>query len=250
MSKIYTAAIIVIGNEILSGRTKDKNINYLANKLVKRGIALLEVRVIPDVQDVIISTLHETKDKFTYVFTTGGIGPTHDDITSLSVAKAFDVPLVTNKEAYSLLEDRYGADDFTQPRRKMAHTPKGAELIPNPVSVAPGFIIDNVYVMAGVPVVMQAMVDHVIPTLKGGEPVLSNSVPSRFPESVIAEGLGDIQDKYQSSGVDIGSYPYFRDGHLGVNVVVRASDKHALVLATKEVELMISIIEEDALSED
>lgn len=242
MDKIYKAAMIVIGNEILSGRTQDKNINYIANKMVSCGVVLSEVRIVPDIEETIIDTIHDLKDKVDYVFTSGGIGPTHDDITSESVAKAFDVPLETNEEAYQILLDFYGEKDFTEPRQKMAKTPKGAELIPNPVSAAPGYKIENVYVMAGIPSILQAMADHIAVNLQGGAIIHSCTVPSRFPESVIAPGLSDIQAKFDV--IDIGSYPYFKDGELGVNVVLRSSNETLLSQAVMDVEILISALED------
>ncbi len=240
MGKTYKAAMLVIGNEILSGRTQDKNINYLANKLGEQGISFVEVRIVPDIEEKIVEALKSLKEQVDYVFTSGGIGPTHDDITSECVAKACGVAFGTHPEAFEILEAHYGKEEFNAPRRKMAMTPQGAELIPNPVSAAPGFIIDNIYVMAGVPRIMQAMVDHVVPSLAGGALVKSENVPCFYPESKIAEGLGDIQKKFPD--VDIGSYPYFKDGKTGVNVVLRSSNEESLTKAKEDVEDMISSI--------
>ena len=240
MGKTYKAAMLAIGNEILSGRTQDKNINYLANKLGEQGISFVEVRIVPDIEEKIVEALKSLKEQVDYVFTSGGIGPTHDDITSECVAKACGVAFGTHPEAFEILEAHYGKEEFNAPRRKMAMTPQGAELIPNPVSAAPGFIIDNIYVMAGVPRIMQAMVDHVVPSLAGGALVKSENVPCFYPESKIAEGLGDIQKKFPD--VDIGSYPYFKDGKTGVNVVLRSSNEESLTKAKEDVEDMISSI--------
>jgi len=237
MGKIYTAAMIVIGNEILSGRTQDKNINYVAVKMVECGVALKEVRVIPDIEDVIIRTVNEMRSAFDYVFTSGGIGPTHDDITSETIAKAFDVEWRSDARAYQILSDHYGAEEFSLARQKMAMIPVGADLIPNPVSAAPGFNIGNVYVMAGVPRIFQAMVDHVAAGLKGGDIVQSRTVLSNHAESVIAEGLGIVNDKYPT--VDIGSYPHFKEGKLGVNVVLRSSDVTSLDGAEQDVKVLV-----------
>ncbi len=239
MDKSYTAALIVIGNEILSGRTQDKNINYIANKMVDHGIALVDVRIIPDVEEDIIATVRALKDKVTYLFTTGGIGPTHDDITSENVAKALDIPLEKNEQAYEMLETFYGKDAFTPPRQKMAYLPRGAELIPNPISTAPGFISENVYVLAGVPSIMQAMIEHVVCIIEGGDVVLSKTVSSSFPETVLAEELSRIQECYKGQ-VEIGSYPYFKDGGSGVNIVLRSSDEAVLDRVVLEVEYLIS----------
>lgn len=237
MGKQYTAAMIVIGNEILSGRTQDLNINYVAKKLVECGVVLAEVRIIPDVESVIISTIGELYEKVDYIFTSGGIGPTHDDITAASVAKAFDVVLEEHPEARSLLLEHYGENDLSAARLRMARIPVGAELIPNPVSVAPGFIIENTHVMAGVPRIMQAMMDHVACTLKGGAVIQSHTVSCTLTESVIAKELTAIQDDWKH--VDIGSYPYFKDGVLGVNIVLRSSVESDLVQAAGDVSDMV-----------
>lgn len=238
--KRYKAALVVIGNEILSGRTQDKNINYIAEKLVERGIALVEVRVIPDVEDKIISTIKALKPEVDYILTTGGIGPTHDDITSECIAKAFGVPFEINPQAFKILEKHYGADDFTPARQKMAMTPKGATLIANPVSAAPGFIIENVYVMAGVPRIMQAMLDDILPKLQGGAVMRSLTVSCDLPESRIAIGLGDIQKQWPD--VEIGSYPFFQDGKIGVSIVLRCTEDECLVKAGDDVRMLIENI--------
>lgn len=237
MGKQYTAAMIVIGNEILSGRTQDLNINYVANKLVECGVVLAEVRIIPDVESIIISTIRELDDQVDYIFTSGGIGPTHDDITAASVAKAFDVELEEHPEARALLLAHYGENDLSAARLRMARIPVGAELIPNPVSVAPGFIIESTHVMAGVPRIMQAMMDHVACTLKGGAVIQSRTVSCALTESVIAKELTDIQEGWKN--VDIGSYPYFKDGVLGVNIVLRSSVESDLEQAVKDVSEMV-----------
>lgn len=238
MDKQYTAALVVIGNEILSGRTQDKNINYVAVKLGEIGVSLVEVRVIPDVESKIIDTLHALQDEVDYIFTSGGIGPTHDDITASCVAKAFGVPHEVDARAYAILEKHYGAAEFSPARQRMAMIPKGAGLIPNPVSAAPGFIIGNVYVMAGVPRIMQAMIDHVVQNLKGGAIIQSRMVTSFTPESKIALDLEEIQKRHID--VEIGSYPFFQDGKVGVSIVLRCTDVGALSEAEKEVEVMFS----------
>lgn len=238
MSKTYSAAMIVIGNEILSGRTQDKNINYIACKLVECGVALVEVRIVPDIEDTIVNTLRELKSKVDYVFTSGGIGPTHDDITAYCVAKAVGSELEENAQARELLLEHYGEAELNEARLRMAQIPKGASLIPNPVSAAPGFQIENIYVMAGVPRIMQAMMDHVVTYLQGGDVIQTRTVPSMHPESKLAKALGDLQDTY--AGVDIGSYPYFKDGHLGVNVVLRSSDVDLLDMVESAVQELIS----------
>lgn len=236
MDKQVKAALIVIGNEILSGRTQDKNINYVAVKLAEVGVSLAEVRVIPDIEGRIVDAIHDLQDKVDYIFTSGGIGPTHDDITAASVAKAFGVPHEIDVRAYEILEKHYGAAEFSTARQRMAMIPKGAALIPNPVSAAPGFIIGNVYVMAGVPRIMQAMIDHVVQSLKGGAIIQSRTVTSHTPESKIALDLEEIQKRHMD--VEIGSYPFFQDGKVGVSIVLRCIDEDALGKAEKEVEAM------------
>ncbi len=239
MSKEYTAAMIVIGNEILSGRTQDVNINYVAKKLVERGIILSQVRIIPDIEAEIIGAINDLKNKVDYVFTTGGIGPTHDDITAQSVANAFGLDLEVSEQAKEFLLNHYddGSGELSSSRLKMAKVPVGASLIPNPISGAAGFIVENIYVMAGVPAIMQAMMDHVVLMLKGGEVAHSRTVFCDLGESVIAHDLGVIQSKYKN--VDIGSYPYFAEGRRGVNIVLRSCDGDSLDLAEKAVSLIV-----------
>ncbi len=233
----YTAALVIIGNEILSGRTQDTNTPWIAERLTGRGIVLSEVRVIADIEKEIIHAINELRAKFDYVFSTGGIGPTHDDITAESVAKAFGLPLERNAEAYKALEKHYGAEDVTPPRAKMAMIPRDAQLIPNPVTAAPGFCIDNVYVMAGVPRIMQAMLDHILGTIDAGKPIMSNTVACTLTESAVAEDLTALQEKYAK--VQIGSYPHYRGGVFGLSLVLRATDADALEKATIE---LIAII--------
>ena len=237
MAKQYTAAMIVIGNEILSGRTQDLNVNYVANKLVECGIILSEVRIITDVENAIITTIRDLCDQFDYIFTSGGIGPTHDDITATSVAKAFGVEVEENAEARALLLAHYGENDLITARLRMARIPVGAALIPNPVSAAPGFVIENTYVMAGVPRIMQAMMDHVASNIKGGAVIRSKTVSCGLTESAIASELSKVQDSWES--VDIGSYPYFKDGGLGVNIVLRSHIEDDLNQAVDDVSKMI-----------
>ena len=176
VSNTFTAALIIIGNEILSG---------IAERLTERGIVLSEVRIIPDREEVIIKTVKEVSEGYNYVFTTGGIGPTHDDITAESVAKAFGADLVKNEEAYATLIEHYGKDDLTPPREKMAYIPKKATLIPNPVTAAPGFVLENVHVMAGVPRIMHAMLDHVLGSIQAGSPIFSTTVACGLAESAL-----------------------------------------------------------------
>ena len=226
-------AVLVIGNEILSGRTVDKNINWIAEQMTKHGVPLSEVRIVPDIEAKIVEALNALRGEYDYVFTTGGIGPTHDDITAASVALALGVEFERHEQAYNVLLDYYGRAELTEARATMADMPRGAELIPNPVSGAPGFYIDNIFVMAGVPRIMQAMLEDVITKIKPGKEILSNTVFCDLQESKVAEGLKKIQASYDS--VDIGSYPSFRGGILNVSVVLRGTDGPAIREATKQV---------------
>lgn len=232
-----TAALIIIGNEILSGRTQDKNLAFLATELSAIGVPLREVRVIPDVEDTIIDTINTMRRAFTYIFTTGGIGPTHDDITTACVAKAFGVKLHRHPEAERALLAHYTPDQVNEARMKMADVPEGASLIKNPVSAAPGFCIGNVYVMAGVPRIMQAMFDAIRPTLQGGPAVVSESVTTTLPEGTLAEGLTAIQHRYPDT--DIGSYPYFRQGGFFTTLVVRSPDAARNKAAMADIKALI-----------
>lgn len=233
-----TAGLLIIGNEVLSGRTQDVNVKFLATRLAELGIPLREVRIIPDVAEIIITTVNETRARFTYLFTTGGIGPTHDDITSECVAAAFGVPWEPHPEAWALLEARYPPGGFNAARQRMATMPRGARLITNPVSVAPGFEIGNVFVMAGVPQVMRGMFDWLAPRLKGGPSVISRAVHVvGLAEGVLAAGLGAIQAEHPE--LELGSYPFYRADGNGVAVVAKGTDAGAAEAAIREVaELM------------
>ncbi len=226
----YSAALVIIGNEILSGRTQDSNTPWIAERLTTQGIILGEVRIISDIEEEIIAAVNMLRTKYDYVFTTGGIGPTHDDITAESIAKAFGVPLERNEEAFRMLEEHYGLEELTPPRAKMSLIPAGARLIPNPVTAAPGFIIENVHVMAGVPRIMHAMLDHVMGMITAGKPILSNTVACSLPEGTVAEDLERLQEKYPQ--LQMGSYPHYRGGVLGLSLVLRGTDKDALGAAT------------------
>ncbi|HDL16228.1 MAG TPA: competence/damage-inducible protein A, partial [Rhizobiales bacterium] len=217
---IVTAALIVIGDEILSGRTRDRNIGYIAEYMTRIGIRLREVRVVGDVEDEIVDALNALRAAYDYVFTTGGIGPTHDDITAESVAKAFGVPIEIDERAVALMRERYEAKDLTETRLRMARIPQGAELIENSVSRAPGFMIGNVIVMAGVPKIMQVMLDDVAPRLRTGRKLLTRSVRVDRPEGEMAPGLAKLQEEF--SDVPMGSYPFFENGRLGTNLVLRS----------------------------
>ncbi len=223
---MVTACALIIGNEVLSGRTQDANLAFLGESLNDLGIRLMEARVIPDIPEAIVAAVNEVRARFDYVFTTGGIGPTHDDITAECVARAFGVALIRNPEAEAILVDFYGRAELNEGRLRMANTPENAVLIENPISKAPGFQIGNVFVMAGIPRVMRAMFETLRPRLKGGRPLLSLSLTVNLPESVMAPGLGTIQD--QHAGVEIGSYPFQKDGRFGVRLVMRAPDSEDL----------------------
>lgn len=238
--KIYTAAVIIIGNEILSGRTLDKNTQHIAQKLNEAGVVVREARVIPDCRKAIIETVQKLSAAHDYVFTTGGIGPTHDDITAECVAAAFDAALEENADARAMLVRHYDAGELTEARLKMAQIPVGASLIDNPVSGAPGFNIGNVYVMAGIPSIMQAMLDNILPTLKGGASVLSETLSFVIQESVIAPVLSKVQADHPD--LDIGSYPYFKDGQHGVSVVIRGYDQGDIDAAAGKVQGFVNQI--------
>lgn len=235
---VVTAAFLVIGDEILSGRTKDKNIGFVADYMTSIGIDLKEVRVVPDEKPAIVSALNALKKSYDYVFTSGGIGPTHDDITAECVAEAFQVPLILDPRAVAILEKHYPPGQFTPARQRMARIPEGADLIENQVSKAPGFKIGNVHVMAGVPSIMQAMMDEIAPTLKTGSKMLSETVAADLPESKIAERLAIIQDSHPTTL--IGSYPNASNGKFTTQIVVRSRDKYAIEAAVKDVAHAVS----------
>ncbi len=235
-----TACVLVIGNEILSGRTQDKNINYLAKGLNEIGVRLREVRVVPDIRDTIVATVNDCRAAFDYVITTGGIGPTHDDITSECVAEAFGVGMYRDPDVVALLASYMKSGDLNEARLRMATFPDGAELIHNPVSAAPGYRVDNVFVLAGVPQIMQAMFEGSKHLLAGGAPMLSRAVSVMLGEGVIAEGLGDLQKRYPD--IDIGSYPAMRRRRFGVSVVLRGTDVARLDAALADLkELLIGL---------
>ena len=222
--RVWTAALVVIGDEILSGRTQDKNVAQLATWLNDHGIRLAEVRVVPDDIERIGEAVNALRVKHDYLFTTGGIGPTHDDITVDAVAAAFGVPVVIHPEARRILEDYYRGrpGGLTDARMRMARTPEGAELLRNPYSGAPGIKIGNVYILAGVPNIAASMLEALTGTLEGGRPVVSVTVGARAPESDVADLLRETEAAHP--GVSIGSYPFFRDGRYGSNFVVRSED--------------------------
>lgn len=233
-----TAAVVIIGNEILSGKTRDDNLSFLGSRLSDLGIELREARVVPDEEQIIISTLNEYRERYSYVFTTGGIGPTHDDITAATIARCFQVPLVRDERAVACLEKYYRNGDINDARLKMADIPRGAQLIANPVSGAPGFYLENVFVLPGVPLIMRAMFDGITHCLTGGAPILSRSIATNLREGIIADGLGRIQERYPQ--VRIGSYPFFSAGRLGVNLVARSIDQGMLESAAGEITQLIN----------
>ena len=234
MKKKINAAILIIGNEILSGRTQEKNVAFISNWLnSKCGISVSEVRIIPDVEKNIIENILILSKKFKYVFTTGGIGPTHDDITAQSISKAFKVKYDYHKEAFAILERYYGKKKFNDGRKKMAKMPKGAKLIYNPSSAAPGFIIKNVLSLPGVPSILNSMIENTKRYLVKGSKIHSKTINLYTVESNISKQLGIIQKKYKKF-VDIGSYPFFRLGKIGVSIVTRSSSLIKLRSVNKE----------------
>ena len=233
--KKINAAILIIGNEILSGRTQDKNISFICNWLNEScGISVIEVRIIPDVEKIIVKNTQILSKKFDYVFTTGGIGPTHDDITAQSISKAFKVKYEFHREAYSILEKYYGKKKFNDGRKKMAKMPRGAKLIYNPSSAAPGFITKNVISLPGVPSILNSMIENCKKFLVKGLKIHSKTLNLYTVESNISKQLGLIQKKNQKF-VDIGSYPFFRLGKIGVAIVTRSSSIQKLNSVNKEI---------------
>jgi molybdenum cofactor synthesis domain-containing protein len=235
-SDIVTAALIVIGDEILSGRTKDRNIGYIADHCTAIGIQLQEVRIVADEEPAIVEAVNALRARYTYVFTTGGIGPTHDDITADAIAKALGVPIDIHPEAFALLKAYYERNnrEFTPARLRMARTPVGATLVENSVSVAPGFMIGNVITMAGIPNIMQAMLEAVTPRLRTGRKMLSRSIDLNSPEGAIAELFGEHQKEF--SDVPMGSYPFRVDDRPCTQLVLRSTDPERLAAATAELE--------------
>ena len=234
-----TAAILVIGDEILSGRTKDRNIGYIAEHLARIGVDLREARVVPDVEEEIVAAVNALRTRYDYLFTTGGIGPTHDDITADAVAKAFGVGIGEDSRVIAMMQARYPQGGLTPARRRMARIPDGADLVENPVSTAPGFRIGNVIVMAGVPSVMQAMLDNAIKGVKGGAAMLTANVEAGgLPEGLYGDALGEIAAARPA--VSIGSYPSYTDGRFRNQIVVRSKDAAALEEARAAVEAMVA----------
>jgi len=246
--KDIIAGIIIIGNEILSGRTKDLNTSALSKWLNSIGIKVLETRTIPDIEEVIISTVNELKQKFDYIFTSGGIGPTHDDITAQSISKAFELKYEIHKEAYKILEKYYGTNDFNEGRQRMTWMPSKANLILNPSSGAPGFYVKNVFCLPGVPAILESMLPNLTNKIVGGEPILSKTISLRTLESEIAKPLKKVQEK--NNEVDIGSYPFFRKGKIGVSIVLTSKDQSKINKCNSQIlefikEKKIEIVERD-----
>ena len=240
MGSTVTAALVIIGNEILSGRTQDANLAFLGKGLNDTGIQMREVRVVPDIEDEIVAAVNAMRARYDYVFTTGGIGPTHDDITPESVAKAFGRKAVYHPEAYERLRTWYEANDreFTEMRKRMVLMPEGAELVNNAVTIAPGFKVENVFVFAGVPKIMQAMFEAAVPQLAGGERVGSRSISTRVVEGILAGPLKAVQERHPNA--DVGSYPFYGTptGN-GVTLVVRSTDPAELQAAGDEIVAML-----------
>ena len=243
-----TAALLVIGDEILSGRTKDQNIGYIADYLTKIGIDLREVRVVPDVTAEIVAAVNALRARYDYLFTTGGIGPTHDDITAGAVAAALGVGISEDPRAIKLLLERIKPGDLNEARRRMARIPHDAELIENKKSAAPGFWIANVIVMAGVPAIMQAMLDDVAPKLETGAPVIAGTIPAgSLPEGAYAAALGDFAAA--NPELSIGSYPAFRDGGFHNEIVVRGKDAAKVAAASAAITAMVARLAKEHPSE-
>tara|TARA_B100001250_G_scaffold77514_1_gene63585 strand:- start:1458 stop:2210 length:753 start_codon:yes stop_codon:yes gene_type:complete len=246
--KEVNAAILIIGNEILSGRTKDLNTSTISSWLNGIGIRVLEVRVVADVEEKIISSLNELKKNFSYVFTSGGIGPTHDDITAESVSKCFDLKYEIHQDAYKILEKYYGKENFNEGRQKMVWMPSNANLILNPASGAPGFNIENVFCLPGVPSILQSMLPDLKNKLVGGNPIISKTISLKTIESEIAKSLKDVQNN--NKDVDIGSYPFFRKGKVGVSIVMRSESQSKIDICNSQIlnlinEKKIEIVERD-----
>jgi molybdenum cofactor synthesis domain-containing protein len=239
--RTITAAVLVIGDEILSGRTKDRNVGYIAEYLTNIGIELREARVVPDIEEEIIAALNALRARYAYVFTTGGIGPTHDDITADAVARAFGVSIGEDPRAIAIMSPRYAPGEFNAARRRMARIPAGADLLDNPISKAPGFRIGNVIVMAGVPNIMQVMLDSAAKGLETGQKVLAETVEAGgLPEGRYGEALGEVAAAH--AGVSIGSYPAFVDGGFRNQIVIRGRDPGAIAAARKAVEAMLAAL--------
>ena len=233
MSKKTNAAILIIGNEILSGRTQDTNTSTLSLWLNSIGVKVQEVRVIPDVEEIIVDSVNTLRKIYDYIFTTGGIGPTHDDITAQSIAKAFNLKYEIHKEGYKILEKYYKPGEFNEGRQKMIWMPKDAKLILNPTSGAPGFNVENVFCLPGVPSILKSMLGGLKNSIIGGDPILSHTISLRTVESEIANSLTKVQDN--NKDVEIGSYPFFQAGKLGVSIVIRSENQSKIDICTSQI---------------
>lgn len=246
--KVVTACMIVIGNEILSGRTKDKNLGYIAERLTALGIQLREARFVADDMAAIADAVNAARVKYDYVFLSGGIGPTHDDITADAVAHAFGVGIDHNPDAVAILEAHYEPGMLNEARLRMARTPDGAALVDNPVSRAPGFRMENVYVFAGVPAIMQAMFEGITHELTGSDPVHSRTISAYLAEGVVAQRLGALQAQYPD--VEIGSYPFYQLKRFGTSIVLRSTDKERLDQAAEAYKQIVCELGETPIEED
>ena len=233
MSKKTNAAILIIGNEILSGRTQDTNTSTLSIWLNSIGVKVEEVRVIPDIEETIVDSVNSLRKVYDYIFTTGGIGPTHDDITAQSIAKAFNLKYEIHKEGYKILEKYYKPGEFNEGRQKMIWMPKDAKLILNPTSGAPGFNVENVFCLPGVPSILKSMLGGLKNNIIGGDPILSHTINLRTVESEIANSLTKVQDSNKE--VEIGSYPFFQAGKLGVSIVIRSENQSKIDTCTSQI---------------
>ena len=233
MSKKTNAAILIIGNEILSGRTQDTNTSTLSLWLNSIGVKVEEVRVIPDIEETIVDSVNTLRKLYNYIFTTGGIGPTHDDITAQSIAKAFNLKYEIHKEGYKILEKYYKPGEFNEGRQKMIWMPKDAKLILNPTSGAPGFNVENVFCLPGVPSILKSMLGGLKNDIIGGDPILSHTISLRTVESEIANSLSKVQDANKE--VEIGSYPFFQAGKLGVSIVIRSENQNKIDICTSQI---------------
>ena len=237
-SNKVNAAVIIIGNEILSGRTQDTNLTYISKWLNTHGVQVKEARIIPDLENAIIDNVNELIKKFKYVFTTGGIGPTHDDITARSIAKAFNLKYEIHKEAFVILKKHYKAGEFNESRQKMAKMPYNARLIFNPSSGAPGFIVENVFCLPGIPFILQSMLGNLKNEIFGGKPLISKTINLRTVESEIAVPLKEIQEK--NDKVEIGSYPFIKAGKVGVAIVLRSEDESKINICNEQILELIT----------
>jgi len=244
MAVSVTAALLVIGDEILTGRTKDKNIGYIAEYLTGIGIDLREARIVPDAEEEIVAAVNALRQRYTYLFTTGGIGPTHDDITADSIAKAFGVGIGHDPRAVAMLRERYQPHELNEARLRMARIPDGADLIENPISKAPGFRIGNVFVMAGVPAIMQSMLDRIAPTLETGARMIIETIEADgLAEGIYAEGLASVASSFE--GVSIGSYPSFSSQGFRNQIVVRGKDPVVVAEAAAAVQDLLGRLRGD-----